>query len=62
MRVTQLKLANLRAIKAAEYRFPPECNLIAVAYRVGNTGVSGTPLACQAPRARASVSESQRRV
>jgi predicted ATP-binding protein involved in virulence len=39
MRVTALKLANLRAIEAAEFRFQPEFNLIVGVNGVGKTSM-----------------------
>src|SRR2546426_6366648 len=39
MRVTRLKLANLRAIEAAEFRFQPGFNLIVGVNGVGKTSV-----------------------
>ena len=39
MRVSRLKLANLRAIKAAEFRFRPGFNLVAGVNGVGKTSV-----------------------
>ena len=39
MRVTTLRLANLRAIKAAEFRFQPDFNLIVGVNGVGKSSV-----------------------
>jgi predicted ATP-binding protein involved in virulence len=39
MRVTRLKLANLRAIEAVEFKFQPGCNLVVGVNGVGKTSV-----------------------
>ena len=46
MRVTSLKLANLRAIKAAEFRFQPGLNLIVGVNGVGKTTVLDALAVC----------------
>ena len=48
MRVTRLKLANVRAIKAAEFRFLPGFNLVAGVNGVGKTTVLDALAACLA--------------
>lgn len=46
MRVTRLKLANLRAIEAVEFRFQPGCNLIVGVNGVGKTSVLDALAVC----------------
>lgn len=46
MRVTRLKLANLRAIEAAELTFQPGCNLIVGVNGVGKTSVLDALAVC----------------
>ena len=46
MRVTRLKLANVRAIKAAEFRFRPGFNLIVGINGVGKTTVLDALAVC----------------
>ena len=46
MRVTQLKLANLRAIEAAEFRFQPGFNLIVGVNGVGKTSILDALAVC----------------
>ena len=46
MRVTRLKLANLRAIAAAELRFQPGFNLIVGVNGVGKTSMLDALAAC----------------
>src|SRR5437879_5064572 len=46
MRVTKLKLANLRAIEAAEFRFQPGFNLIVGVNGVGKTSVLDALAVC----------------
>ena len=46
MRVTRLKLVNVRAIEVAEFRFQPGFNLIAGVNGVGKTTVLDTLAVC----------------
>ena len=46
MRVTSLKLANVRAIKAAEFQFRPGINLVVGVNGVGKTSVLDSLVAC----------------
>src|SRR5580658_737674 len=46
MRVSRLKLANLRAIEAAEFTFRPGCNLVVGVNGVGKTSVLDSLAVC----------------
>lgn len=49
MNVTRLKLANVRAIGAMEFKFRPGCNLIVGVNGVGKTSVLDALAACMSP-------------